>query len=331
MTSTQPDYMKALDDLFGGMSSGDYLTKLLGGAPAVDNTSTSSASTERTLTDEQKKFGSYGTSRDVAGTDMTNADSVAAMAKRGGWADPYAFSTDMLENVEQGFTGGGESGRDPASFGSARFKQEFADARGITNTGRNLNNVQVRYRQNDDGTYSNEVDGYTVLAGALPGTKTHTALNYSYDRDGKFQGANFEAEETFAQQIAPLVGMAGMAFGMGGLGASLGSSINSSLGLGLGKTGTAMLGGAAVGGGTAALTGQNPVKGALLGSMGAGIGAFNPAGQLGITNPALGGAVNGAISGGARALVTGGDVEDALLGGAVNGGLGGLGRGLTRK
>jgi len=293
-----------LDSLFKGQSSSSSLPQQAGASAS--------------LTEEQKKAGSYGSMADVAGDDLSDVNSVAEMAKRGGWADPNAFNTSMLENVEQGFTGGGESGRDPASFGSARFKQEFADARGITNTGRNLNNVQVLYKQNDDGTYSDQIEGYVVKAGAVPGTKNHTSLLYQYDKDGKFVGANTDMEERGLEGAAPLVGIAGAAFGLGGLASSLGSGINSTLGFGLGKTGEAILGQAALGAGKAALTGQDIGKGALLGGISGGIGAINPAGMMDITNPTIANAVNGAISNGLGAAVTGGDVGKAAISGAVN-------------
>ncbi len=231
------------------------------------------------------------------------AEQVQRLAKERGWADPQAFNTGMLENIEQGFTGGGESGRDPASFGSARFKEDVAKARGIDGSKRNQNKVEVRYKQNEDGSNSNEIEAYVINAGAVPG-KRHTRLSYEYDKDGNFKGANTDTEEKGLEGAAPLVGMLASALTLGGAGGMIGSKLNAGLGLGLGTAGQAALGGAAIGGGTSLLTGQNPLKGAALGGMGGAISAWNPAGKLGFAGSQAK-AVNSLIGTVGRSAVTG--------------------------
>lgn len=336
--------MSAFDALFGDVGYEAYLNGLTSkGAPtaglapaqvAQPKQADTTTRTERVLTDDEKRFGSYGTVNDIGNVNLTDVASVAEMAKRGGWADPYAFNTDMLDmgefgpgSIQKGGSGG-DGGIDWPTY--VKFKDPAS--RGITDTGRNLNRVEVVPDKKvfsegetagaDD--YTVTPGGYKVLAGAVPGTKTHTALYYQYGKDGKFQGANFDAEESFAQGVAPLVSMAGMALGMGGGLASLGGSINTGLGLGLSSpTAIGALGGGAIGAGTAVLTGQNVLKGAALGATGGGLTAMNPAGMIGI-DKAFQPVANGAIVGGAKAVMTG---QDPLVG-AASGGINGAMRGL---
>lgn len=118
--------------------------------------------------------------------------------------------------------------------------------------------------------------------------------------------------------IAPAVGSA-----------IAGSTLGASLGLsGLGTAGTAALGGAAVGMGSAALQGQNPLKGALLGGVSGGIAggmgnalgsAILPAG----TNAALSGAVGAGLAGGLAGAATGQGFGKGALSGLVTHGLSG--------
>jgi hypothetical protein len=240
-----------------------------------------------------------------------STEAIQKLAKSKGWADPMAFNTDMLEGVTQ--NGAGDGGM--ADFGSARFKDPAS--RGIDGSKRNQNNVKVKYKTNEDGT--KEIDGYIVNAGAVKGTKNHTALLYEYDKYGRFKGANTDMEEKGIEGAAPLVGMAMMAMTAGGAGGLIGSKINSGLGLGLGTSGQAALGGAAMGAGSSALTGGNPVKGALMGAITPGVKAANPAGMLGLSgNAAMAG--NLAIGAGAKALVSGKNPSPVGLGVALAGG-----------
>lgn len=260
-----PDYMTAFDALFGDAGYEKYLSSLTSQGGAAVGLKEPAATAKPT----QQNY------------DPTDVASVAEMAKQNGWADPTNFNLDMLTAPDMSVTHGEGVSRYTNPY--VQFKDP--ESRGITNTGRNLNRVQLMYDDQGQnyGTEGSPITGYKVLAGAVPGTKNHTSLYYQYDKDGKFQGANFDMEERGLQGAAPLVGMAGMALGFGGGLGALGSSLNSSLGLGLGNVGQAALGGAAFGGGAAALTGQNPIKGAAMGALGAGITAANPAGSMGLS------------------------------------------------
>lgn len=312
MTTALPDTSQYLptmanfDALFkdkGGSTA--YLNNMLGMKNAAGSPT---ATPERVLTDDEKKHGSYGTVNDIGNVNLSDVASVTEMAKRGGWADPNAFSLDMITAPDMSVT---------HNEGGSRYTNpyvQFKDpaSRGITNTGRNLNQVQVLYDDQGQnyGTEGSPITGYKVLAGAVPGTKNHTSLFYQYDKDGKFQGANFDMEERGLEGAAPLAQIAMMAIGAGAFGGIGG--IGKALAPGLGTTGQMMVGGAATGGSSALLTGQDPVKGALTGGVGAGLSAINPAGMAGITNPTLGKFVNNAVSKTATAAINGGSTKDAL-------------------
>lgn len=300
--------------LFGQGGASAYLDGLLGGstasAPAQSTATTAQATPTRVLTEDEKKYGSWGTVADIGAVDLSNVDSVASMAKRGGWADPKAFSLDMLgpDVFDPRTIKSGGSDADGADSGITYVTFKDPASRGITDTGRNLNRVAVLPdRKEFANTETSGADdftvipgGYKVLAGAVQGTKNHTALYYQYDKDGNFKGANFDMEERGLEGAAPLVGMGMMALGFGGGFGAVGSGINSALNLGLGKVGTAAIGGAAVGGGASVLTGQDPIKGAAVGAIGSGIVAANPAGAMGVTNPDWARVINGQISSAAK-------------------------------
>lgn len=101
--------------------------------------------------------------------------------------------------------------------------------------------------------------------------------------------------------------------------------IGTAIGSALGATGTAatMLGQAAIGGITSALTGGDPIKGALMGGIGGGLGTTLGAGVsdalglgLGATGQSiLGGGLTGALS---SALAGGNPLKGALMGAAGN-------------
>lgn len=97
----------------------------------------------------------------------------------------------------------------------------------------------------------------------------------------------------------------------GGLGGMVGGGVNSALNLQLGQTGQAILGGALVGGGLGAVTGQGVGKGALMGSLGAGLGQF---GQ-GLGSPMLGAGTRAA----GNMLTAGYRPQEALAGGVMAG------------
>lgn len=329
MTPAQPDYMQQLDALFGGTSAPDFLDRLLAGASTTPALKTAPEAVQ--LTEQQQRYGSYGTSKDIGQVDLSNADSVAEMAKRGGWADPKAFSVDMLDSTPRSVS---SEFSDSGVAYDYRFKPEYARARGMGDGFSVPNIVEwVPDRVVNPDTETSGADqnttipgGYKVLAGSVQGQKRPTMLYYQYDKDGNFQGANFDVKEKGLEGAAPLINMGLMALGVGGGLGTVGSTLNSSLGLGLGKVGQAALGGAAVGGVTGLVTGQNPIKSAATGALGAGLSAFNPAAKMNITNPAVGMALNGAAQGAVRSVVNGQDVGEGMVAGAINGGLNGLTR-----
>lgn len=118
----------------------------------------------------------------------------------------------------------------------------------------------------------------------------------------------------------------GAAFGAmgGGLGDKVGGMANDALGLGLGETGKAVLGGALVGGGMGAATGQGFTKGALMG------GAGQLAGNLAGKNQ-FGGKLGAGVAGGGKTfgnmMAAGYDPKTA----AISGGLAGLATGIMTK
>lgn len=322
----QPAPTAKLESLFGGKTASAYLDSLLSGGKETSG----QESQPRRPTDPNNpesdayraKYGSYGGVKDIGSVDLTNADSVAEMAKRGGWADPKAFNLDMLDKTTPTLRGGsgaaGGSVLDPI-----RFKPEFAAARAMGDGYGARNQVDYFHQNLEDGG-SQAV--YRVKAGEVKDAgKRGADIYYDYDDKGNFKNAYFDVRTSTWEQIAPLVSMAGMAFGLGGLGAGLGASANSALGLSLGSTGQAALGGAIIGGGTSALTGQNPVKGAALGAIGSSISAANPAGAI-VDNPVAQRAINGAIVGGTRSVLTGQDLSKGLISGGINGAFKGAGK-----
>lgn len=109
----------------------------------------------------------------------------------------------------------------------------------------------------------------------------------------------------------------------GGLGEVVGGAANEALGLGLGETGRSVLGGALVGGGMGAATGQGFGRGALMGAVGAGLGAATQ----GVGEGALGAGIGAGGQMAGRMLTAGYSPREALAGGALSG----LATGLTYR
>jgi len=107
----------------------------------------------------------------------------------------------------------------------------------------------------------------------------------------------------------------------GGLGGTVGNAANSTLGLGLDKTGQAILGSGLVGAATGAITGKGVLKGALTGAAGGALGQL--AGTVG-TDTALGAGLNTAGITAGNMLTAGYDPKTAVLGGGLAGIAGGL-------
>lgn len=109
----------------------------------------------------------------------------------------------------------------------------------------------------------------------------------------------------------------------GGLGEMAGGAANEALGLGLGETGRSILGGALVGGGLGAATGQGFGRGALMGAAGAGLGAATQ----GVGSGALGAGIGAGGQMAGRMLGAGYSPKEALAAGALSG----LATGLTYR
>ena len=347
-----PAPIAKLDSLFGGKTASAYLDSLLSGGketsvqesqpqrPTDPNNPLLSGGKETSVQESQPqrptdpnnpesdayraKYGNYGKVKDIGSVDLANVDSVAEMALRGGWADPKAFNLDMLDKKTPIMgSGSSKSGNGKRLVSPVRFKPEFAAARGMGDEYKNANQVGYLDQVLEDG--SRQV-GYRVKAGHVKDAgKRGADIYYEYDDKGNFKNAYFDVRTSTFEDFAPLISMGAMAVGLGGLGAGLGASANSSLGLGLGSTGQAALGGAIIGGGTSALTGQNPVKGAALGAIGSSISAANPAGAI-VDNPVAQRAINGAIVGGTRSVLTGQNPVKGAIKGGINGAFKGAGK-----
>lgn len=98
----------------------------------------------------------------------------------------------------------------------------------------------------------------------------------------------------------------------------VGTAISGALGLGLGATGAALLGGAVTGGLGSALSGGNPLQGAALGAMGQGLGGV----LGGSLAPELGATAQNAIGSGLVGGVMGAATGQGVLKGAAQGALG---------
>ena len=103
-----------------------------------------------------------------------------------------------------------------------------------------------------------------------------------------------------------------------GVGTAIGGALGSIVG-GVGETAASILGGAAIGAGASALTGGNPIQGALMGGVGGGLGGV-VGDQLGLGNGAGASAAGGSLVGAGANAVTGQNPVQ----GAVSGGLAGL-------
>lgn len=235
--------------------------------------------------------------------DLKDVKSMKSAAAQYGWADPTVFSLDMLDKPARESSGTWDAPGELTNTGTTRFKEEYAKQRGM-GQGQNVANVVNVNYDNDSPS------GYRVLAGQVPGQQTH--LYYNYDKDGKFVNADVVRASKWYEDIAPIVSILSMPFTMGGGAAALGGLASNALNLGLGTAGQAVLGGSLVGAGTAALTGQNPIKGAATGALTSAVGAYNPAGAAGITNPTMATLANRAIGSTAAAALNGRDPRDAL-------------------
>lgn len=292
-------------------------------------------------TAEQRKYGSFGTASDLSGVKLTDVESVRSMAERGGWADPTAFSPEMLVQPDAQKIGRlGDFDQSHIAV-TTQFKPEFAEARGMV--GNVPNRVVVEYRDVntgkkvtkggsfwDDPAYEEDEivskPFYKVLAGQIQGQKKPTKIYYEYDDTGKFLGANIDVETRWYEDAAPLIAMAGMALTFGGAAGSIGSYLNNTLGMGLGEAGQLAAGKAAIGAGQAVLTGQNPLPAIATSALtnvagGTVTKALTDAGISADTAKMLAGAGTGALT----AASKGGNAAEGALMGGLNAGGKGLG------
>ena len=128
-------------------------------------------------------------------------------------------------------------------------------------------------------TYSERQKG-DFFGGTFEG-KGNTGYGVQFDAQGNpvFYTQGASSADPIAKAAIPMIQLALMGTGAGGL---LGNSL---LGAGANQVAAGALGGALVGGGTAALAGQDVLKGALIGGAGGALsGYFNPAtGQVSTT------------------------------------------------
>lgn len=299
--------------------------------PAATTNAAGGASTGPT--DQQKADGSYGKKALLQGVNLSDLDSVAAMAKAGGWADPRAFSLDMLDmsKIEQQYQGGSEGSDRYLDRGYGKFKPEFAAHRGkggdtFTVTygaapviGEHVTGQFWDTDGNKTPIYGEApITGYQVKAGAVDGEKRRTTLYHNYDKDGKFLNTSVDVEETFGdtlKQMAPfLLAM------VPGLQGTVAGAVSSTTGLGAATSN--ILAGGVIGGTTAELTGGNFGKGFVGGALGQGIGlavdSFNPGGMVS-TDPAISKAINTGTKSVLTTAAKGGNAQDALTGAVVSG------------
>ena len=127
----------------------------------------------------------------------------------------------------------------------------------------------TEYYNKDTGQALGNTYGERQIGNAWGGTYAgsgNTAYRVQYDAQGNPHFYTTGASsKTDLSDLAPVLGIASMAFGWPGL---LGGAVNSGLGLGLGAAGEVALGGALAGGGISGLAGGDVLKGAALGGLG---------------------------------------------------------------
>jgi hypothetical protein len=161
-------------------------------------------------------------------------------------------------------------------------------------------------------------DGYTTV----DYSKNPYGTYYDYDTSGKFIGTHEGEGASWLNKAMPglILGAATAGLGIPGM---VGNALNTSFGLGLGTAGTAALGGAVVGGGTAALTGGNPLLGAALGGAGgyaSGSGMFGGNNGYNFNGPEVTGPTLNELNGTAFNNPTTSDLMGGGSGGAGSGG-----------
>lgn len=228
----------------------------------------------------------------TVGDQQMSVEDFRKLAKARGWKDPTEVKLDKISQQTRGGSG--------AQAGS-QYRMDGEEGRLSTVT---RNDYQYGNTETSDDTPIRGRE-WVVDAGEVKGQKRHTRVKYGYDDKGNFIGVNFDADEKGLEGAAPLLAMAGMALGFapGGF-SSIGAGVNSTLGLGLAPGWNAALGGATFGGASAAITGQDPIKGAVMGAITPAVKALNPGtGLLGLSgNAAM--AANLGIGTGIKAAVS---------------------------
>jgi hypothetical protein len=135
---------------------------------------------------------------------------------------------------------------------------------------------------------------YDDYKGAAPKVNRYTDINVK--------------EPSFFQDIAPIASLAlGFIPGMQGIGTAIGDALIGSSFL------SPVVGNAVIGGAMTGLSGGNPLTGALAGGLGSFVSGSNIGGQLGISDPAIRGAVNNLASSGTRQLINSGQLNPESL------------------
>ncbi len=168
---------------------------------------------------------------------------------------------------------------------------------------------------NNDGSYGSNA-GPVLQDNNLVGWSARGDGNVGYHLNNGFFNPSWGSSKDSFPELATILGL-GLSFvpGMQGFGAALGQ------GLGLSGTLASVAGNSILGGGLSALGGGEFGSGALAGGLGPLLQGLNVGGAMGITDPYLLKAVNGAVSGGVGSAAQGGDFGRGVISGGLSGGL----------
>lgn len=245
----------------------------------------------------------------VAGTPMTLSQFQALAAQRG-WADPTAFTPDLVRSESTERDWGTETQYSLAD--PERWAKNNDNTR-ITRTG---GDYPAGYEGGEDPS-ARTPTGWAIEAGEVPGAPRYTRVYYQYDDAGNLQGVNTESDTRWYEDAAPLLSVLA-----GPLAGAIAPGLNAAIGsaTGLGSFGSNVLGRALIGGGLSALTGGDFIRGAFTGAVGAGITPAIASWAEGIGLPE--GLANTAASSlvrGATTALSGGSFTAGLAGGALEG------------
>lgn len=157
-------------------------------------------------------------------------------------------------------------------------------------------------------------NGYSLKGSALPGNGS-TLASLVNGQGNTVKSAYYnDADPIFGALVdAGVAAVTGGALGGGGLAGGLGFSGGGWI--------PGAINGAVTGATVAAGNDQNPLTGAATGAVGGGIAGFNPAGQLGVSNPILSKGINAATGSTLSSLASGKSLSEAAKAGATSGAL----------